>query len=69
MNEIEDYMDTDDYRFTMSLMTDMDKPALVALYYTALHAIAEETDIDLFDVHNNIIDSLTDAKDALSELH
>tara|TARA_R110000737_G_scaffold238903_1_gene250941 strand:- start:119 stop:328 length:210 start_codon:yes stop_codon:yes gene_type:complete len=64
MTEIEDYMDTDDFRFTQVLLNDTSKEALVAMYYTALHTMSEADEIDLFEVHNNIIDSLNQAQDA-----
>ena len=65
----EDYKDSEDFRFTQSLMEDTEKSALVALYYTALLSIADVDDIDLFDAHNNIIDSLNAVKDESERLH
>jgi hypothetical protein len=69
MSEIEDYKDTDDFRFTQVLLNDTPKEALVAMYYTALHTMSEADEIDLFDVHNNIIDSLNDAREETHEVH
>jgi len=54
----EEYKETEDFRFTMSLMEDTEKSALVALYYTALTWLAESDNVEIFDVHNDIIDAM-----------
>ena len=69
MSDIENYEDTDEFRFAQELLNDTPKEALVAMYYTALYSMSEADEMDVFDVHNEIIDVLNKNNEQTQELH
>lgn len=68
-DEINNYEDTDDFKFTKHLYEKTDKGALVALYYALLCEVAEVEETSIFEIHNDLVDDIEGASSRVMGVH
>lgn len=68
-DEINNYEDTEDFKFTKHLYEETDKGALVALYYALLCEVAEVEETSIFAIHNDLVDDIEGASSRVMGVH